>query len=56
MTPPPEGDPPPNLLKFQKRPAAKKADGSQRLTNFQLAAGIALLVAAALIWHFAVPT
>ena len=54
MTLPPEDDPPPNLLKFQKRPEAKRTDDSQRHKTIRLAVGILLLVAAALIWHFAV--
>ena len=53
MTPRPEDDPPSNLLKFQKRPEAKRADDLQRQKNIRLAVGILLLVAAALIWHFA---
>ena len=51
MTPPPGNDPPPNLLKFERRPEAKRADDSQLRKTFRLAIGIVLLIAAALIWH-----
>ena len=44
-----ENDSPPNLIKFQKRPEAKKADDLQRHKNIRLAVGILSLVAAAAV-------
>ena len=53
MTVPPEDDPPPNLVKFQKRPKATGGNSQQRNT-IGLAICMVLLVATALIWHRAV--